>query len=120
MSRSAVLAVAAPANDRVILRPLDLDAGLARSDVDYLYISSSPPLAGVRGEELRYQIEVRSRAGGARTKLEHGPAGMAVDAAGLLTWQVPRSESGQSVRVIVSVKDSKGQERLHNFDLALQ
>jgi hypothetical protein len=107
-------------NDRLILRKFDLDDLLAKSEVDYLFVTSQPPLAVKPGEKLTYQVAVKSKKGGVKYKVEAGPAGMAISATGQLTWSVPANFDEKSTDVILTVSDSTGQEIFHTFSLATQ
>src|SRR5205814_370279 len=68
--------VIAPSNDRLLLYPFDADQELQRSGIDYLFVASRPPAIADAGAEFRYRVEVRSKHGGVRIKLESGPEGM--------------------------------------------
>jgi hypothetical protein len=107
-------------NDRLILRRFDLDELLAKADVDYLFVVSQAPLGVKLGEKMTYPLVVKSRKGGVKYKLESGPPGMTVSAAGVLTWTVPADLADKSADVILTVSDSTGQEVFHTFSLAVQ
>jgi hypothetical protein len=57
-------------------------------------------------------LAVKSKKGGVRYKLESGPAGMALDGNGRLTWRTPAGTEGD---VLISVRDQSGQEVFHTF-----
>jgi hypothetical protein len=101
-------------NDRLILRWLDVAAGLEKSGIDYLFVISQAPTKAKRGTTYRYQMAVKSKKGGVKYKLESGPPGMKVSAAGLVTWAVPAGDSGEK-DVILTVSDRTGQEVFHTF-----
>jgi hypothetical protein len=107
-------------NDRLILRRFDLDELLAKADVDYLFVVSQPPLGVKLGEKLAYQLVVKSKKGGVKYKLESGPPGMAVSAAGMVSWTVPPDLADNRADVILTVSDSTGQEVFHTFSLVVQ
>ncbi len=100
-----------------MLRRFDLDKLLAESDTDYLFVTSTPPLLALPGEVYKYELAVKSRRGGVKTKLESGPEGMKLSAEGKLTWSVPKVPAGQSVDVIVGVADSTEQEIFQSFQI---
>ena len=111
-------------DDRVIVRPLDVPAAVARTGADYLFVTSKPPATVVAKETLNYQIETLTSAKAVTFKLEEGPAGMAVSAAGLVTWpasmtaapDVNENPDGVRAAVVVSVTDAAGgQEVTHGF-----
>jgi hypothetical protein len=99
-------------NDQLILYRFDPEAELERSGVDYLVVTSRPPLTAKKGQELVYQLAVKSKKGGVKYKLESGPAGMALDGNGRLTWRVPAGTEGD---VLIGVRDQSGQEVFHTF-----
>lgn len=105
-----------PANDELVLRRFNVVDALNKSGVDYLFVSSSPPPVGRRGELYRYPIEVKSEQGGVSCRLESGPDGMTVSPAGLVTWRVPQDATDTSV--IIAVRDASGQEVFHTFTLS--
>ncbi len=101
--------------DQLIVQRFNLDEELAQSTVDYFFTSSIPPTSAEPGKPIRYQIEARSKQGGARFRLESGPTGMTVSPAGLVEWQPTAGQGEQTVIVVVS--DNSGQEIFHNFTL---
>jgi hypothetical protein len=113
-----VLAVLPLARDRLILHRLDLDEQLAKSDVDYLLVTSHPPEAVAAGSKFTYTPAVRSRKGKARLRLEAGPDGMTL-AAGTVTWDVPKGTKTEAV-VVLAVSDASGQEVFHTFTLTVR
>jgi hypothetical protein len=118
---SAKLLVRIPSsNDQVVLRRFDMDQAMDKSGVDYLVVTSQPPQAAIRGTKLTYQLKVKSRKGGLAYRLESGPAGMKISKDGKLTWSVPNDTPDEMVDIIVSVRDSAGQEAFHTFTLAVK
>ena len=103
-----------PTNDRLVLRRVDLLRSLAESDVDYLFVTSVPPVA-TRGHLLTYQLSAKSKRGGIKYELSDGPAGMAMSPSGKLTWMIPASWVEDDVAVVITVSDVTGQETLHKF-----
>jgi hypothetical protein len=101
-------------DDQLILRRLDIKAGLERSGIDYLFVVSRPPVKAKKGATYRYQLAVKSKKGGVKYRLESGPKGMKVSDTGRLTWDVPANAEGE-VDVILSVGDRTGQEIFHTF-----
>lgn len=77
------------AQEALVLTRFDLDSSLEASGLDYLYVTSRPPKLLDPGQKLEYQVTVKSRRGGVKMRLESGPPGMTIDAAGKLTWTVP-------------------------------
>ena len=73
---------------------LDLDAELEKSDFDYLFVSSRPPLSLDAGKTLDYQAVVKSKKGGVKVTLASGPEGLQVTPAGKVTWTVPADAAG--------------------------
>jgi hypothetical protein len=112
--RSGLLVTLAGSKDRLILRRVELAEQLEKSDTDYLVVVSRPPLAKA-GTAFAYRLDIRSRKGGAAVKLESGPAGLNVTAAGEVSWNVPADIEEQEAEVVVTVRDKSGQETLHRF-----
>jgi hypothetical protein len=110
-----LLVATSQTNDKLILHRFDLDAILAKSDVDYLFVSSRAPATAVRGEAFRYPIEVKSRKGGVKFNLDAAPKGLTLDAKGVITWNVPKDFDGDSASVILTISDKSGQETIHSF-----
>src|SRR5439155_14035471 len=102
-------------NDKLILRRFDLDDLLAKSEVDYLLVTSQPPTTAVRGATYTYKLAVKSKKGGVKQKLESGPKGMTLSERGQLTWAVPKDWAEQEVDVILSLSDATGQEVFQTF-----
>lgn len=110
-----LLVILAGTNDRLILQRFNLEKLLARSEVDYLFVTSQPPLQSRPGAVYSYAVAIKSKKGGVKVKLEAGPKGMAVSPAGRLTWPVPSGFEEKEVTVILSVSDATGQECFHTF-----
>jgi hypothetical protein len=102
-------------NDRVVVRRLHLMELLAQSGGDYLFVLSHPADRVEAGSRFAYQMDVRSKAGGVRYRLESGPEGMTVSGAGIVRWQVPASPEKHEVRVVVTVRSASGKEVQHAF-----
>jgi hypothetical protein len=118
--RARLLIVIPSSRDRLLLHPLDLEKALEDSGVNYLLVTSDPPVEARPGQTLTYQINVKSKAGGVTFRLESGPSGMAVAKDGKLTWTVPADFGEKRADVIVSIRDADGQERFHTFALELR
>ncbi len=117
----AKLIITLPAGeDRLVLHRFDPDQAIEKSDLDYLFVTSQPPLAVRRGETFTYQLVVKSRKKGVRCKLEDGPKGMTVSEDGLVRWEVGESFREAEAAVIISVRDAGNQECFHSFNLAVR
>jgi hypothetical protein len=114
-----VVVVLPKTNDAVVLRRFDLDEALEKSGVDYLLVTSTPPVSAKPGAEFKYQIAARAKKGGVTFKLEAGPDGMKVTPEGAVTWAVPASAEKEA-NVIVTVRDAAGQETFHTFKLKVE
>lgn len=101
---------------KLLVVKFDIEEALKSSDVDFLIVSSRPPLAIKAGEQFTYQIAAKSKAGGVKYTLDAGPAGMKISPTGLLTWN-SNDKSPNKASVIVSVADASQQQIFHTFDL---
>jgi hypothetical protein len=111
---AGVFVILPATNDRLVLYRFDLVAALDRSGIDYLLVTSQPP--AVRpGDKLEYRIVTLSKKGGVKYRLESGPPGLTVSAAGVVRWDMPADFKEEEV--IVHVSDASGQERFHTFKL---
>jgi hypothetical protein len=118
---SARLLVVLPStNDKLELYRVDPDELLARSEYDYLVVTSRPPGEAARGATFRYLPAVKSNSGGLKYKLESGPDGMKIGADGSISWQVPNGFADKEVDVIVSISNSAGQEAFHTFKISIR
>jgi WD40 repeat protein len=104
-------------NDQLVLRRLDVEAGLEKSGIDYLFVVSQAPFKAKKGATYRYQLAVKSKKGGVTYRLESGPKEMKISNTGLLTWDVPRFVSESRIDVILTIGDRSGQEIFHNFPI---
>jgi hypothetical protein len=114
--RAGLLICLDPGKDVLVLRRVSLAEQLEKSDTDYLVVVSRPPQAK-SGAAFSYKLEVLSKKGGVKFKLESGPDGLAVSPAGEVTWKVPAKPNDPDVDVLVTVTDSSGQELFHNFKI---
>jgi hypothetical protein len=81
--------------------------------------TSRPAETARAGATYTYPVQVKSRKGGVRHRLVSGPPGMAIDAAGQLTWQVPADFAGLSADVLVNVRDAADLEVSQAFTIHL-
>jgi S1-C subfamily serine protease len=100
------------------VRKLDLADQLEKSGADYLVILSRPPSAKA-GTAYSYNLDVRSKKGGVKVKLESGPPGLKVTPEGQVSWNVPATPDGIEADVIVTVSDASGQETFHTFKIQI-
>jgi hypothetical protein len=117
LPQQKLLAVIPETPDRVIIRALDLSE-LAAGGEGELAVISVPPTTATLGANFTYDIEAIP-ATGLTYKLETGPKKMKVSPQGKVTWSVPVKSQLKSESVIISVRDTKKNEVLHAFDLAL-
>jgi hypothetical protein len=103
-----------------VLRPFDLMAELDASGRDYLFVASVPPTHVQRGRSFSYPLEVRSRHGGLTYALDVAPKGMTITKEGVVQWEAPAKLGGGPIRVAVTVRDGRGKEALHVFDLTAE
>jgi hypothetical protein len=106
-------------NDRLILHRFDIDEALEKAGINYLLVTSQPPLIAKKGATLTYQVTAKSKKGGVKLKLEAGPPGMRLMPGGKLTWDVPNNYPEKEVQVILIVTDASGQECFHSFKLGV-
>jgi hypothetical protein len=105
--------------DSLILHRVDLEQLLEKSEVDYLFVASRPPLTAAPSKELSYQLVVKAKRGGVKYELAAGPEGMSISPAGLLKWTVPADAAGTRHQVIVGVRDALEQEVFHTFTIGV-
>ncbi|MCA9175126.1 MAG: hypothetical protein KDB14_11640, partial [Planctomycetales bacterium] len=102
--------------DELVAVRFDIDAALEASDVEYLIVTSRPPLGVSAGDPLSYQIEAKTSGKELQYQLDSGPDGMKLSPTGLLTWTTD-SNSPASSQIIVSISDDTGQQAFHSFPL---
>jgi S1-C subfamily serine protease len=113
--QAKVVAVLPRPADKIVLYKVDVDAELAKTDLDYLFVASQPP-AVVRGQKFEYPIDAKSKKGDVKYKLDFGPDGLTVGADGKVTWGAP-ADFSKPVSVAVTISDKSGQEIIHTFEL---
>ncbi len=104
---------------RIVLHRFDPDKAVADAGTNYLVVVSAPPTSVRQGRTFNYPIEAKSLKGNIEYRLERGPEGMAVDAAGKVTWKAPRDFDRPEVEVAIQLKDASGLETSHAFQLAI-
>jgi hypothetical protein len=115
---SSALTVVGQADSTLDIIKVDLDAELEKSGIDYLYVSSRPPLTADAGKPFSYQVTVKSKKNGVKIGLASGPDGMQVDASGKVSWNVP-ARLKEEIDVILSISDASGQETFQTFRLSV-
>jgi hypothetical protein len=116
--RGSLLVTLSKEKDRLLLRRVDVKEQLEASGADYLVVLSRPPVAKP-GAAFTYKVEVCSKKGGVKVKVESGPAGLSVTPQGQVTWNVPAKVDEFRLDVVLSVADASGQEVLHAFTIEL-
>ncbi|MEI9895522.1 MAG: hypothetical protein WDN28_16925 [Chthoniobacter sp.] len=101
-----------PTNDKIVARAFNIRQLLDEKGIDYLYVTSFPPLGKVSAS-YHYQLEVASHAGSITYALQAGPSGLTISKDGRVEWKPPAQPADETV--IVSLKDASGQELLHSF-----
>lgn len=118
---SANLLITVPAsNDRLVLRRLSLDEGIARSSSPILAVTSPSELSARRGRPFIHQIQVRSNKGGTTFDLTLGPKGLSVSGDGVLQWQIPLDSERKEYEAIVTVGDASGNQIFHTVRIKVE
>ena len=107
-------------NKQIVVRPFDLMSELDKTDQDYLFILSPPRTRVKAGETYAYRLDVKSKAGGLKYKLESGPDGMTISGGGEVRWDAPAAQAGKSAAVIINVRDAAGKEVFHSFEVTAE
>lgn len=102
---------------RIFLRKFSLIESLNSTGIDYLFVTSVPPVTADAGKTFTHQIEAVSKAGKVEYKLESAPDGMTISPKGEIAWPVPATETAGPHNVILLVSDKSGEELFHTFDL---
>ena len=110
----------APSNTKLILHRFNLDEALAKSGVDFLYVTNQPISSVTHGAAYECPILVKSKRGGVRFRIESGPLGMKVAPDGMLTWVVPKDFRAKEASVVLIISDSAGQEIPYSFTIAVK
>lgn len=104
-----------PDESAILLASCDLAERLRAEKVPHFLVRSPPAPPAVQGEAWSMQLQAMTDQGKAAFRLARGPDGMAVDANGRLTWQVPPRASAPE-QVCVELQAS-GAARLHELTL---
>ena len=120
IGKANMLVVTESGADELYIRKIDIEELLQESETDFLFVTSQPPLTAKSGKALDYQVKAESKQGGVSFKLESGPHGMSISDAGLLSWMVPKNDSGKTVSIIISVTDETEQQKFHTFKLKIE
>lgn len=112
-----VIVVLPPSNDQIVLHKFDADAALEKSGLDYLIVTSRPPREVKPGTTFTYPTKVKSKNAKVTYRVDSGPKGMQVSAAGVVTWTVPESATPGDQEIIMTIADGGGQEVFHTFTL---
>jgi hypothetical protein len=115
-----LLVVLLEPNNSLDLYKVDPEALVEKSGRNYLMVTSRPVDQAVKGATYRYKPVVRSKKGGVKLKLDSGPEGMKLTAAGELVWEVPREFAEAEAGVIVTITDASDRELFHNFRIAVK
>lgn len=114
-----LLVVVAASNDKLIINNFDVDTLLEKTGLDFLCVASSPKTNITPGKRYEYAINVKSKKGGVSYELLRGPVGLKIDDAGVVSWDVSRSEPKGTESVSIKINDKSGQEIQHNFSITV-
>jgi WD40 repeat protein/S1-C subfamily serine protease len=109
-----------PSNDRLVLRRLSLEQGIARSAKPILVVTSASELSARPGQRLAHQIQVRSSKGGVAYDLTLGPEGLSVSPDGVLKWQVPLTAEKKEYEAVLTVSDNSGKKTFHTIKIKVE
>lgn len=112
-----LLANAGYEKKRIYLRKYDVLKELSKTDEDYLFVDSLPPLIIQPNQEMKYQISSKSNSEKVQYELADGPDGMTISESGLLTWTPKDGLTEESVPVIVRIWGEQDNEVFHSFDV---
>jgi hypothetical protein len=107
-------------NDRLVLYRFDVDEALEKAGIDYLLVTSDPPRSARKGQTFAYELAVKAKRGPVKFKLESGPPAMMISDTGRIGWTVPADVAEKETAVIVSIKDTTGQECFHSFTISVR
>lgn len=119
MPESKVIVSLSPTLDSLILRRLDIEEALAESGIDYLIVTSMAPANAQLGVNYEYQMDVKSKKGGVKFRLDSAPDGMVISEGGKISWIPPKDLQEAEQNVIVTIRDSAGQEVFHSFSIEI-
>ncbi len=112
-----VLVTLGEGSSSLVMRGFDLARELEAEGIDYLFVESSPLCQANRGQRYSYKMQVRSKKGGVKIKLQSGPKGMTVSKDGMVSWTVPARATEENASVIIEVTDATGQTIFHTFNI---
>lgn len=115
--RAKLLVTVPKTNDRLICTPFDLEGRLQQSEVDYLYVASTPSTVTVSGADWMYPVQVKSKRGKVSLQMVEGPDGMKAGEGLTMRWK-PMQPGVHRVRLLIS--DASGQEVEQTFNLTVQ
>lgn len=105
-----------PFGSRICLKRYDIEAEIAKLDSNVLHVMSDPPTEFYPGMKLDYSIRALSNRGGLKYRLEAGPGGMTVSAAGRVEWSAP-IDAPQRQTAVIAVSDRSTKTIFHNITL---
>jgi S1-C subfamily serine protease len=109
-----------PTNDRLVLRRLDIDQAIARSEKPLLLVTSPGELSVRPRQEIVHQVQARSSKGPVRFELTSGPAGLSVSSEGMLSWRAPIAGGNEVHEAVVTISDASGRQIFHTIRIKVQ
>ncbi|MGC8642199.1 MAG: hypothetical protein ACP5XB_20235 [Isosphaeraceae bacterium] len=107
-------------NDRVVLRKLDIDQAIARSEKPLLFATSSVKLSARPRQDLVHQVLAHSNKGPVHFELAAGPKGLSVSSEGKLRWRVPLDAEHKDYEVVITLSDSSGRQLFHTIRIKVE
>jgi serine protease Do len=111
-----ILVIVPKANNRLILKTVDVHSALNETGKDFLLVTSKPPTQYTAGKPFAYDLAVKVKKAPAKFSLESGPTGMTISNEGKIEWAAPAGQDGD-VTVIIAVTDAGTLESFHTFKL---
>ena len=115
-SAKVIVTIPGP-SDRLVLHRFDVEAALAKTDLEYLVVTSAPRTTAKKGGVYIYQLVVKSKKGSVKSSLASGPPGMRLSPRGILVWRVPADFPDDTADVLLSITDASGREVFQKFQI---
>lgn len=115
-----VLLTLPESNDCVVVRPLNLLDSVDGEGRNNLFVLSVPRIRFRAGSLCEYPLEIHSKVGGVHCQLNEKRAGMTISEDNRLRWQVPENLKGQTVSIIIAIRDASNTKISHRIDITVE
>lgn len=118
ISDQKVLITLSDSRQEVLFRPFDPFGDLAKSNLDYLLVTSNPPKEIKAGTKMTYEVKTLTNGKKVSLELMDAPKEAKIEGMNII-WDVPATATAPG-EFLVKVSNDNGEDTFHSFKVNIQ